>query len=852
MRPRTRELVPALILPAVAAAVFSPLLLDPDLLMVDGERPILDHASPQAARAIGNDLTFVFLPRYEYVVGRLREGHRVPFWDRSGFGGRSLVGNPQAGLFYPPTWAAWWARRPSALGWLTVGHVLWAGLGAYVLLRSLGVSPPSAAIAGACFEVSPYLIAHVNEGHYPHVWSVSWYPWAVWAFLLARRGKTAGLLALPPALALCFLTGHPQEWYLLVVTLTVWTAADAARLARSGECRPAVGRLALWFGLLAASVAFCAVELLPQFAAQPWLLRRSTIPLRMISRYYLHATNLFQLVNPFALGRPHDYVGHDNYWETVFSVGLVPLILAAVGAARHRDRLLSRYWLGLIAVCVVFACGRKLGLYTLAYRVLPGMDKFRVPARSLFLASLGASVLVGFGLDVVVGASIEPRDWEKVSGRARRLLVGLGTVLLATHTLHRAIVPGALGGLDPSLFTTGGGSVSRHVPEELREWFALVATSGSALVWFSIVGAWAVFAADRAGWLSRRRAGLCLGALAVFELTVSAQSVIVWTPASRFETATGVASAVRSDPESAEGPRRVAAVPVLFPDLTAMRAGVEKTNVNDGFQIQHAADLYEQLYPYLGETVCERRVEGPMDDVVAQFKAGLARGVLDLLGVGYVVADRPHPQLGLEEVGAHPAEGGVRLLKNPTPLPRAYVVPRAVTARQRRVPVAVTLNQIEPREAVLLRRDPLPPGDRQPFTPAAWSSDDPDRVVVRVATRAPGLLVVGNTWMPGWSARVDGRDEPVLRGNGCQQVVPLRAGGDHEVELRYVPPGLFAGAAISLVSVAGFAATGLAVAARRYRVRRAAPGTPILKAIIGTALPAHRITLRGWCVRAGR
>ena len=35
-----------------------------------------------------------------------------PLWDGTGFGGRPMVGNPQAGLFYPPVWLAWWSGAP--------------------------------------------------------------------------------------------------------------------------------------------------------------------------------------------------------------------------------------------------------------------------------------------------------------------------------------------------------------------------------------------------------------------------------------------------------------------------------------------------------------------------------------------------------------------------------------------------------------------------------------------------------------------------------------------------------------------------------------------------------------------
>ena len=59
-----------------------------------------------------------------------------------------------------------------------------------------------------------------------------------------------------------------------------------------------------------------------------------------------------------------------------------------------------------------------------------------------------------------------------------------------------------------------------------------------------------------------------------------------------------------------------------------------------------------------------------------------------------------------------------------------------------------------------MNRDPLGGGDRQPFMPAEWVSDDPDVVTIRVERPAPGLLVVGNTWMPGWSARVDASPAP--------------------------------------------------------------------------------------------
>jgi hypothetical protein len=70
---------------------------------------------------------------------------------------------------------------------------------------------------------------------------------------------------------------------------------------------------------------------------------------------------------------------------------------------------------------------------------------------------------------------------------------------------------------------------------------------------------------------------------------------------------------------------------------------------------------------------------------------------------------------------------------------------------------------------------------------------------VRVAPPG-GLLLWLETPDPGWRFRVDGDPAEAVQGAGILHGVPVHA-GDHEVAARYRPPGLPAGAAISLVSL---------------------------------------------------
>src|SRR5262249_12013957 len=147
----------------------------------------------------------------------------------------------------------------------------------------------------------------------------------------------------------------------------------------------------------------------------------------------------------------------------------------------------------------------------------------------------------------------------------------------------------------------------------------------------------------------------------------------------------------------------------------------------------------------------------------------IRQAVFDRMSVTHLVSDR------VESDTCWPvAAEGIRngspfvIQRNPTAMPRAYVVPRATILPEHAGVMLTSLGEFKPHLSVLMSRDPLgslQPDPRQPFTAAEWASTDPDRPAFFVTTCAPGLLVIAETWMPGWTATVDGRPTPVLRGN---------------------------------------------------------------------------------------
>ncbi|MDG2308086.1 MAG: YfhO family protein [Candidatus Binatia bacterium] len=83
-----------------------------------------------------------------------------------------------------------------------------------------------------------------------------------------------------------------------------------------------------------------------------------------------------------------------------------------------------------------------------------------------------------------------------------------------------------------------------------------------------------------------------------------------------------------------------------------------------------------------------------------------------------------------------------------------------------------------------------------------WVEAGNDRLTLDVAVDAPGLLVVNDSFLEGWRASVDGAPAALERVNGLVRGVWLAA-GEHRVTMRYRPPGLAIGCALSLATLVG-------------------------------------------------
>src|SRR5207244_1591723 len=72
-----------------------------------------------------------------------------------------------------------------------------------------------------------------------------------------------------------------------------------------------------------------------------------------------------------------------------------------------------------------------------------------------------------------------------------------------------------------------------------------------------------------------------------------------------------------------------------------------------------------------------------------------------------------------------------------------------------------------------------------------------DRLLIRAEMGCMGMVVLSDTFYPGWRARVDGKPAVIYEVNGAMRGV-VAPGGTHTVTMRYRPVSVYLGAALTL------------------------------------------------------
>ena len=154
--------------------------------------------------------------------------------------------------------------------------------------------------------------------------------------------------------------------------------------------------------------------------------------------------------------------------------------------------------------------------------------------------------------------------------------------------------------------------------------------------------------------------------------------------------------------------------------------------------------------------------------------------------------------LGVGAWAGVPGCGLESLYENPTALPWAWIVHESVIDESK----AKELPPFDPTQTALMNQplkvklDPSVGGNPETV---AVSSLANNQVGLRVRAQSRGLLVLSETYYPGWHASVNGAAEDIYQVDGDLRGVVVPA-GNSQVILKYIPASIYVGGSLSFLA----------------------------------------------------
>jgi hypothetical protein len=188
--------------------------------------------------------------------------------------------------------------------------------------------------------------------------------------------------------------------------------------------------------------------------------------------------------------------------------------------------------------------------------------------------------------------------------------------------------------------------------------------------------------------------------------------------------------------------------------------------------------------------------------------------LLRTFNVGYLISFQPLSAEGMTFVRHYPQYFSW-LYKIDNPIPRAYIVNRSsVEQASERILRRLLQPSFDPAQEVVLDQA-IPIEAKGRLDAAAKIVDYSDQqVIVQASLNDAGILVLADSYYPGWKAYIDGKEETIRRANLFFRAVPLPP-GDHRVEFRYEPRSFAIGLAISISTL--FAIVVISAVSHLYR-----------------------------------
>ena len=667
-----------------------------------------------------------------------------------------LLANLQGAAFYP--FNLLFFLLPFSLAWgvLICLQPFLAGTFLYFYFCQLKLKKIASLIGALSFAFSGFFISWLEWGTLLH--AALWLPLILLSIekIFAGEGKTKWSFVLILALCLQFFAGHLQtSFYLFLMTAIyiLW------KIRTSKKRTKFYLKHFIIIGL--STLALTAVQWLPTLQ----LINLSSRGIDQVSfnqpGWFIPWQNLVQFLAPDFFGNPTtlNYWGIFNYAEFVGYIGIIPLILAFYAVFWRRDKK-TIFFAAFFLTALSFALPTPWA--KLPYQLKIPFISTSQPTRLLFMVDFCLAVLAAFGLDALLRKKVSLKKiiitlipfiflysflWLFVFGAKQIWPEASWTVDLAISKRNLILPTGLLVAGVISIFLLYFRKPTKKIVLFLILFF----------VCFDLL---------RFGWK--------------FTPFVKKEWLFPTTKTIEF---------LKSDKS-------------IFRFMTTDRR-LFAPNLSIPFKLQ-TVEGYDPLYlARYGELIAASERGKP--DISPPF--GFNRiitphnyqsPIIDLLNVKYVLSLQEENSDKLVKIFQ---EGQTHVYENKNVLPRAFMVYDYQLAQDKQEAIDLLMNEETDLAKTVILEEPLLELDLiEGENEINIKNYQENEVIIEVETDQQGILVLTDSYYPGWQAIVDDKEAPIYRADYSFRAV-LVPKGKHKVFFIYKPQSFKMGAAISLISL---------------------------------------------------
>ena len=729
------------------------------------------------------------------------------------------------------------------------GFLFFAMVSMWLMLLVCGVDPWVGIVPALAYGLSTYFLLIIGAGHVTKMWALVYAPLMMGGAWMTLRGNLwAGAAVTALAASLEIGANHPQITYYFLLAMAAFWISEGIVALRERHLKEFLRRTAVLAaaGLLAVGSNFAPLwytarhaketirggsELAATAETQNPESSGRGLDLDYATAWSYGRAETLNLLVPDFMGRdsgrtfPSDgqvaataneyglrgierqlpaYWGTQPYTAGPTYLGAAALFLAVLGALLVRGR--NRWWI--VAVCAVMlllAWGRNFMAFTeLAFKLLPGYDKFRTVSMTLVVVQWAVPLLGAMALmrlwrgDVPRKRLLRALAWAGgVTGGLCLLLAVAGgslfdfgrgeSTVLMTDQLHQLFQSNGMQeyidrGMDVEMGEAIGAAMAadRAAMMQADAWRSLLMIALAA-------GGVALFAFGRI-----RRGGLValLGGVVLLDLVpvdlrfLSSEDFV--SPRRRQITATAADKAILAD---------------RTPGFRVLNLTVSP------FNDATTSYFHRSVGGYHGAKLARYQ------DLIDRYLSQLDEGVLDMLNTRYLILPgeqgQPVAQLRTTANGA------------------AWFVDHLVTAEDARQEIDLlgktdlkTTAVIAARDLPLAQLPAAAAADTLPGRSIALVEYHANRLRYEYSTPAEAVAVFSEIYYDkGWTATIDGEEAPAFRADYVLRAMRLPA-GTHVVEWRFRAPGWRAAEAVTgicSVVILVSAAAAVVLAVRRKR-----------------------------------